>query len=185
VVGFFLLAGVSALVYVVMMYNSLVRLNREAERAWSNIDVLLKQRSDELPKLIDTAQEYMEYEEGVLEEITRARTRVQEAGTPREEARADEQLRGALENLLAVAEDYPQLKANENFNQLQDRIAALEDKIADRREFYNAAVNTYNIRIHQIPYNLVAGPMGYRDRELFEVAPGDREDVDIAEQFRS
>ncbi len=183
VVGFFVLAAVSILVYGIMVYNSLVRLNRDAERAWSNIDVLLKQRGDELPKLIDTAKEYMDYEESVLTEITEARTRVQEADTPGEEARADEQLRGALENLVAVAEEYPELKANESFNQLQERIAEIEDKIADRREFYNAAVTTFNVRIHQIPYNLVARWMGYAPRELFQAEEGERTDVDVADLF--
>lgn len=182
-VGFLLLVAVSVLVYGIMIYNSLVRLNRDADRAWSNIDVLLKQRSDELPKLIDTAQEYMDYEESVLTEITEARTRAEEAETPGEEARADEQLRGAFDNLLAVAEEYPELKANESFQQLQERIAAIEDSVADRREFYNAAVNTYNIRIHQIPYNLVAGWMGYEDRELFQADAGGRSDVDVAGLF--
>lgn len=182
-VGLLVLIAGSLAVYGVMVYNSLVRLNRDADRAWSNIDVLLKQRSDELPKLIDTAQEYMDYEESVLTEITEARSRAEEADTPGEEARADERLRGALDNLIAVAEEYPELKANESFNQLQERIAAIEDNIADRREFYNAAVNTYNIRIHQIPYNLVAGWMGYEERELFQVDEGARSDVDVAGLF--
>lgn len=183
VAGFFFLVIVSVIGYAVMVYNSLVRLNRDCEKAWSNIDVLLKQRSDELPKLIDTVKEYMEYEEGVLQEITEARTRAEEAESPREQAEAEQQVRSALDNLMAVAEDYPDLKANENFQQLQSRVSEIEDKIADRREYYNEAVNTFNIRIHQIPYNVVANQLGYRDKELFEVAEGDREDVDISGTF--
>lgn len=183
VVGFFVLVLGSLVVYGVKVYNNLVRLNRDCDKAWSNIDVLLKQRSDELPKLIDTVQEYLDYEESTLKEITEARTQAEDANSPREEAQADQRIQNALDDLLAVAEDYPELKANENFRQLQDRIAEIEDKITDRREFYNEAVNTYNIRIHQIPHNLVANQLGYRDRELFEVEEGDRKDVDISVGF--
>lgn len=181
--GILLLTLLSLIGYVVMVYNSLVRLNRDVDKAWSNIDVLLKQRSDELPKLIDTAKEYMEYEEEVLQQVTEARTKAEEASSPKEEAEADGMLRNALGNFMAVAEDYPDLKANENFQDLQNRISEIEDKIADRREYYNEAVNTYNIRIHQIPYNIIANNMGYSDKELFEVEEGDREDVDISEGF--
>lgn len=184
-VGFFVLVVVSVVGYVVAAYNSLVRLNRDCDKAWSNIDVLLKQRSDELPKLIDTAREYMDYEKDVLQDVTDARTKVEQASSPKEQARADQQIKSALDNLLAVAEDYPELKANETFQQLQNRISDIEDKIADRREYYNSAVNTYNIRIHQIPYNFIANSMGYTDRELFEVEEGDREDVDISAGFDS
>lgn len=183
--GFFLLVAASVIGYVIMAYNSLVRLKRDCEKAWSNIDVLLKQRSEELPKLIDTAKEYMEYEEDILKDVTEARTMVDKAETPREQALADEQVKSALDNLLAVAEDYPKLKANESFQQLQSRISDIEDKIADRREYYNEAVNTYNVRIHQIPYNFIADSMGYGDRELFEVDEGAREDVDISATFDS
>jgi LemA protein len=185
VLGFFALIFLSIVGYAVMAYNSLVRLNRDCEKAWSNIDVLLKQRSDELPKLIDTAKEYMEYEEEVLQEVTKARTRVEESESPKEQAEANKQVESALDNLMAVAEDYPELKANENFNKLQERISEIEDKIADRREYYNEAVNTFNIRIHQIPYSFIANLLGYADKELFEVDEEDREDVDISSGFDS
>jgi LemA protein len=184
VVGFaavLLVAGVVA--YAVMIYNGLVRLRRNVDKSWSNIDVLLKQRQDELGKLIDTAQEYMEYEEEVLQKITEARTEAQKAGSPAEEAEADEMLKGALADLNAVAEDYPELRSSENFQQLMDRISEVEEQIADRREFYNESVNRYNIRIQQIPYVFVANAIGYEDKELFEASPEAREDVDIAEAF--
>jgi LemA protein len=181
VAGVLVVGGVVA--YSVMVYNSLVRLRRNIEEAWSNIDVLLKQRSDELPKLIDTAQEYMEYERDVLQRITEARTAVQQAGGPEEAAQADENLRGALGELFAVAEDYPELRSNENFQQLQGRISSLEEQIADRREFYNESVNTYNIRTNQIPYNVFANMMGYQDKELFEASEEERADVDITAEF--
>jgi Uncharacterized conserved protein len=181
VAGVLVVGGVVA--YSVMVYNSLVRLRRNIEEAWSNIGVLLKQRSDELPKLIDTAQEYMEYERDVLQKITEARTAVQQAGSPEEAAQADENLRGALGELFAVAEDYPELRSSENFQQIQERISSLEEQIADRREFYNESVNTYNIRINQIPYNFFANMMGYQDKELFEASEEERADVDITAQF--
>jgi len=181
VAGVLIVGGIIA--YAVMIYNGLVRLRRNIDKAWSNIDVLLKQRSDELPKLIDTAEQYMEYERDVLQEVTEARTEVQQAQGPEETGQAEGMLSEALGNLFAVAEDYPELKANENFQQLQDRISSIEEQRADRREFDNQSVNTYNIRINQIPYNIFANLMGYEDKELFQVSEEDRADVDVASQF--
>jgi len=178
-------AVISAIVFVVMIYNNLVRLRRNIDKAWSNIDVLLKQRSDEIPKLVDTAQQYMSYERDVLQDITQARTEVQKANSPKQKADANNALSGALGNLFAVAEDYPELKANQNFQQLQERISSIEESIADRREFYNDAVNTFNIRINQIPYVIVANMMGYQEKELFEASGQERQDVSIDEQFNS
>lgn len=171
------------IIYVVMIYNGLVRLRRNVDEAWSNIDVLLKQRSDELPKLIDTVEQYMDYEQDVLQKVTEARTEVQKASGPKEEAQADGMLKDALGDLFAVAEDYPELKANESFQQLQDRISTIEEQISDRREFYNDAVNQFNIRINQIPYVFVANTMNYQEQELFEVDEEDRQDVDIGSSF--
>ena len=179
--GSLVLIGV--VVYGVLIYNGLVRLKRNIEKSWSNIDVLLKQRQSELDKLIDTAQEYMEYEEEVLQNITEARAQAQKAETPEEEAAADEMLKGALAEISAVAEDYPELKSSENFQQLLGRISTIEEQIADRRELYNEAVNRYNIRIQQIPYVIVARAVGYEQEELFEAPPEARQDVDVAAQF--
>ncbi len=179
--GTLVLIGV--VVYGVLIYNGLVRLKRNIEKSWSNIDVLLKQRQSELDKLIDTAQEYMEYEEEVLQNITEARAQAQRAETPKEEAAADEMLKGALAEISAVAEDYPELRSSENFQQLLGRISTIEEQIADRRELYNEAVNRYNIRIKQIPYVIVAGAVGYEQEELFEAPPEARQDVDVAAQF--
>lgn len=169
--------------YVVGMYNSLVRLDKNCEKAWSNIDVLLKQRSDELPKLIDTAKQYMDYEQETFKQVVEARQQVQQASGPKEEAEADSMLKGALGDFFALAEDYPELKANENFTELQERIGDIEERIADRREFYNEAVTTYNTRIEQIPYNILANVLNYEQKELFEVSEADREDVDISAAF--
>ena len=182
VVGFAAaLIVIGVVVYAVMIYNGLVRLRRNVDKAWSNIDVLLKQRSSELDKLIDTAREYMEYEEDVLQKITEARAQVQEANSPKEEAEADEAIKGALGEINAVAEQYPELRSSENFQQLMGRISTLEEQIADRREFYNESVNRYNIRIEQIPYVIVARALGYEERELFEASPEERADVDVGE----
>lgn len=172
-----------ALGYSILIYNGLVRLRRRINKAWSDIDVLLKQRSDEIPKLVDTVQEYMEYEEDVLQQITEARTAVQEAEGPDETADANEMMRGALGELFAVAEDYPELEANESFQQLQSRISSIEEQIADRRELYNEYVNVYNIRINQIPYNFFANGMGYGEQELFEASEEERADVDLSGEF--
>lgn len=181
VVGGIVVFGLAA--YVISIYNGLVRLRNNIDKAWSNIEVLLKQRHEELPKLIDTVSEYMDYEKEVLQKLTEARTEAQQARGPEEQAEADQMMRGALGNLFAVAEDYPDLKSNQSFQQLQDRISSLEEQIADRREFYNDSVNTYNIRINQIPYNIVANAMNYTRKELFDVPEEEKEDIDISAGF--
>ena len=165
--------------YLISIYNALVRLKNNIDKAWSNIDVLLKQRHDELPKLLKTVKAYMKYEKEVLTDITKARTAFMNARTVGEKAMADDLLTGALKSLFAVAENYPDLKASKNFLQFQDRISGLENQIADRREFYNDSVNTYNIRIQQIPYVFVARRLNYQRRELFQVAAADKQDVEL------
>ncbi len=170
---------VGILAYLVAIYNSLVRLKNDIDKAWSNIDVLLKQRHDELPKLIETCKGYMQYEQKTLELITEARSAYQKATTVQEKAQADNMLSGALKTLFAVAENYPDLKANANFTQLQGRISELEEKIADRREYVNDAINTYNIRIQQLPDVLIARLTGLQHRDLFKVAEADRQDVEV------
>ena len=142
---------VGIFVYLITIYNSLVRLKNDIDKAWANIDVLLKQRHDELPKLIETCKGYMQYEQKTFQLITEARTAYMKAGSVAEKAQADNMISGALKSLFAVSENYPDLKANNNFMQLQKRISELEEKIADRREFFNDDVNTYNIRIQQFP----------------------------------
>jgi LemA protein len=166
--------------YAVSVYNGLVRLKNNIEKAWSNIDVLLKQRHDELSKLLETVKGYMKYEERVLKEVTEARTAFMNAQSVPDKARADGLMAGALKSLFAVAENYPDLKANQSFVSLQGRISALESQIADRREFYNDSVNTFNIRIEQIPDLFVARMLGYRRRDLFEVAEADKADIQVS-----
>jgi LemA protein len=165
--------------YFVGIYNSLVTLKNDIDRSFSNIDVLLKQRHDELPKLIETCKGYMQYEQKTLQAVTEARTAYMRATTPEQKAQADNMVSGALKTLFAVAEKYPDLKANTNFMQLQERVTGLEEKIAGQRSSYNQDVNDYNIRIAQIPASFVAGCMHLQPHALFQVAETDREDVQV------
>jgi len=174
-----LIVAVVIIGYIVTIYNGLIKLKNNIKKSWANIDVLLKQRSDELPKLIATVKGYIKHEKEVLESLTKARTNFLNANTVAETAAADNILSGALKSLFAVAENYPNLKANENFMQLQNRISGIENEIADRREFYNDSTNQYNIRIQSIPDVIVARMMGYNDEEMFEVAETDKQDVEI------
>ena len=165
--------------YLITIYNSLIRLKNDIDKAWANIDVLLKQRHDELPKLIETCKGYMQYEQKTFQLITEARTAYMRAGSVGEKAQADNMISGALKSLFAVSENYPDLKANNNFMQLQKRISDLEEKIADRREFFNDDVNTYNIRIQQFPDVFIAGMIHLQHRDLFKVTEEDRQDVEV------
>ncbi|RKX25991.1 MAG: LemA family protein [Candidatus Zixiibacteriota bacterium] len=165
--------------YFISIYNSLIRLKNNIKKAWSNIDVLLKQRHDELTKLLKTVQGYMKHEREVLTSITEARTAFLGAQSVGAKAKADNMMTGALKSLFAVAENYPELKADRSFGQFQNRVSEIENQIADRREFYNDSVNTFNIRIEQIPDVFIARMLGYSQRELFKVAESDRADVDV------
>lgn len=167
------------IIYLITIYNSLIRLRNDIDKAWANIDVLLKQRHDELPKLIETCKGYMQYEQKTFQAVTEARTAFLKASTVSEKAQADNLISGALKSLFAVAENYPELKANNNFMQLQSRISDLEEKIADRREFFNDDVNTYNIRIQQLPDVFIASMMKLQHKDLFKVAEEDRADVEV------
>ncbi len=171
---------IGIIAYFVGIYNQLVTLKNDIDRSFANIDVMLKQRHDELPKLIDTCKGYMQYEQKTLLAVTEARTAYMKATTPAEKTQADNMMTGALKTLFAVAEKYPDLKANTNFMQLQGRITDLETKIAGQRSTYNQDVNAFNIRIGQIPANFVAGFMHLQPHALFQVAETDREDVKVS-----
>ncbi len=173
------LAVAGLVIYFITIYNSLVRLRNDIDKAWANIDVLLKQRHDELPKLIETCKGYMQYEQKTLQMVVEARTAFMKAGTVGEKAQADNLLSGALKSLFAVAESYPDLKANNNFMQLQKRISELEEKIADRREFFNDDVNTFNIRIQQLPDVFVARLLSLQRKDLFKASEEERRDVEM------
>jgi len=174
--------------YVVAAYNGLVKLKHGVSRAWSNIDVLMKQRHDELPKLVETCKQYMEYEKDVLERVTKARTAVAEArmaGDLGALGAAETEMRIGLGNLFAVAENYPELKANETFQHLQQRISTLESQISDRRVFYNDTVNANNIRVEQFPDMIVARLFGFGLRDLLEFSDAEKADVNVKELFNS
>ena len=172
--------GVYAMVgYVLSLYNNLIALKNNLGRSWSNIDVLLKQRHDELPKLVTTCEEYMKHERAVFDRLSEARGSLRAARSVGERAEAENALTRALGQVFAVAEAYPDLKANQSFLTLQHRISDLENQIADRREFYNDTVTTYNTRIEQLPDLYVAGWLSLKPAELFKVDERDREDPGI------
>jgi LemA protein len=175
----FLLFVVGVGVYTIILFNELVRLRNDNDRAWANIDVLLKQRHDEIPNLVETVKGYMQHEQQTLVAVTQARAASMNAASIAQKATADLMMTGALRGLFAVAENYPQLKANENFLRLQARISELEERIADRREFFNDDVNTYNTRIGQIPEVFVASFMNLKPRSFFKVSDEDRKLVEV------
>lgn len=180
-IGILLVMGLVTLIaYVIGVYNMLVRLANNIDKAWSNIDVILKQRHDELPKLVEVCNSYMTHERETLEAVTKARNAYGAGQNIDDKAQAENQIVGALGKLFAVAEQYPDLKANQEFLAVQQRISALENTIADRREFYNDSANLYNIAIEQIPMIWVAQQVGYSARPLLTVAPSDRKDVPLA-----
>lgn len=182
----FLVAIVLLLVWGVNIYNHLVRIKHNVSKAWSNIDVLLKQRHDEIPKLVETCKQYMKFEKDTLEKVMQARNQVSSARQSQDMAglgQAEGMLRMGLGNLFAVAEAYPDLKANENFQHLQGRISALESAIADRREFYNESVNINNTRIEQFPDIIVARLLNFGSRDLLEFSAAEIKDVNLKNLF--
>jgi LemA protein len=176
----FLLFLAGAIAYTAILYNGLIRLRNENDRALANIDVLLKQRHDEIPNLVETVKGYMQHEQQTLVALTQARAASMNAASINQKAVADLKLENALRGFFAVAENYPQLKANENFLKLQTRISELEDHIADRREFFNDDVNTYNTRIAQIPDVFLASFMNLKPRSMFQVSEEDRKQVEVS-----
>jgi LemA protein len=176
----FLFAIVAFVIYLVTIYNGLVAIKNDIDKAWANIDVLLKQRHDELTKLLDTTKGYMEFERDTLTKITQARSQYQQAVTVDQKAQADQSMTSALRGFFAVAENYPELKANTNFQLLEKRISELESQIADRREFYNDSVNTFNIRIQQVPDTFVAAFMQLTPRTMLKVDEADKADVKMS-----
>jgi LemA protein len=173
------LAAVGFAVYAIIIYNELVRLRNDNDRAWANIDVLLKQRHDEIPNLVETVKGYMQHERQTLLAVTQARTASMSAATVGQKAQADQLVAGALRGLFAVAESYPDLKANQNFLKLQTRISELEERIADRREFFNDDVNTYNTRIKQVPDMFLANMMNLKARDMFKVSEEERQAIEV------
>jgi LemA protein len=186
--GFIIFLAILAVVavYGIGIYNGLVKLREAVKQAWSNIDVLLVQRHDELPKLVETCKQYMQYEQETLERVMKARASVFQAagrGDVAAVGAAESALRAGLGQLFAVVENYPQLKADESFRHLQARITQLEESIADRRELYNASVNLNNVRVHQFPDLVVARMFGFTTAELLEFTEEQTRDVDMKALF--
>jgi len=184
----FVAVVVGLLLYVVSIYNHLVRLKHNVSKAWSNIDVLLKQRHDEIPKLVETCKQYMKFEQDTLEKVMQARSRVSEARQNQDIpglGLAEGALRMGLGQIFALAEDYPELRANENFQHLQGRISTLESTIADRREFYNESVNINNIGIETFPDIIVARLFGFGPRDLLEFEASEIADVSVKQLFEA
>ncbi len=179
------LGAVALVAYGVTIYNNLVRVKRNVDQAWANIDVLLKQRHDEIPKLIDVVKGYMTHEKELLQNVTALRTQAAKAGEGQARVQAEAQLGATLGRIFAMAENYPDLKANQNFLALQSRISAIEEQIAHRREFYNDSANINNVRREQLPDAFLVGFAGMRERSLFEAAPHERVDVDVAGRLSS
>lgn len=178
-----LLAVVLVGAYVVSLYNRLVRVQERAKNAWADIDVLLKQRRDAIEKLVDTAQQSMDFEQSLLTDVVEARERAAQAETPEEQAAAGTAIREALGQLNVRAEDHPEPQAVENLQSLQDEIARIEEQIADRREVYNEAATAQNQLVRTFPYVLVAGPLGFGQRELYDPPEAETADVDVGEMF--
>lgn len=177
-----------AVVYAIMIYNQLVQVKHNVSKAWANIDVLLKQRHDELPKLVETCKQYMKFEQDTLVRVMEARSHV---STAREQqnigalGQAEGELRGALGKLFALAEAYPELKTDETFKHLQSRISSLENAIADRREFYNESVNINNVRIEQFPDSVVAALFSFRPMQLLKFSEQETADVNMGQLFQA
>ena len=175
-------------VYATMLYNNLVQLKHNVSKAWANIDVLLRQRHDELPKLVETCKQYMKFEQETLQKVMEARSKVfaaREAQNIPELGQAEGALRATLGHLFALAEAYPDLKTNQSFQQLQARISGLENGIADRREFYNESVNVNNVRIEQFPDTIIAGMFNFKPAHLLEFREAEKADVDMKQLFGS
>lgn len=169
-----IILGVLVLIagFIITIYNRLVGLRQTCNQAWSDIEVQLKQRQDLVPQLVNTVKGYAKHEKETLNEVIQARNTAVSAGTPNTQAVAEGMLTQALGKLFALAEAYPDLKANENFLQLQDQLADVENKIAAARRFYNNATQEYNTAREQFPANLIAGPFNFEEREFFEAIEG-------------
>jgi LemA protein len=163
-------------ILIVLLYNSLVSLRVQCDNAWADIDVQLKRRYDLVPNLVETVKGYAAHEKGTLEAVVSARSRAMTAQGPEAKAAAEGMLSGALRQLFALAEAYPQLRAVESFTSLQNSLQQIEEALQNARRYYNAVVRDFNTRIHQVPGNMIAGLCGFKDREFFEItAPAERE----------
>ncbi|USN45210.1 MAG: LemA family protein [Candidatus Woesearchaeota archaeon] len=178
-----LIIGIIAAVVVlgiIILYNSLVRLKNQVKNSWAQIDVQLKRRSDLIPNLVETVKGYMKHEKQVLENVTKARAGMMQAGSIEEKAHASNMLANTLKSLFAVSENYPDLKANQNFMQLQEEITGTENKIAYARQHYNDMVMLFNTKIEKFPNNVFAGILHFTQESLFEATAEEKKNVKVA-----
>ncbi|MFW6220368.1 MAG: LemA family protein [Nanoarchaeota archaeon] len=173
VVGFLLL-------FIILLYNGLVRLKNQVKNAWAQIDVQLKRRNDLIPNLVETVKGYMKHEKTTLENITKARSAILSAETVKEKAEASNQLSQTLKSLFAVSENYPDLKASQNFLQLQEEITGTENKISYSRQHYNDIVMLFNTKIEVFPNNIFAGILNYKQEEMFKATEEERKNVNVS-----
>lgn len=164
-------------IFVIAIYNKLIKMRNHADEAWSDIDVQLKRRYNLIPNIIETVKGYATHEESVFVKVTEARSNAINAGTLKEQAQAENMLTGALKSLFAVAENYPNLRANENFMQLQNELVDTEDKIQAARRFYNGNVRDYNTALQQFPNNMIAGMFKFTEKEFFEIEDEEQKEV--------
>jgi len=167
-------------VFAIAVYNGLIRLKNKTQEAWSDIDVQLKRRYDLIPNLVETVKGYAKHEKGTFEKVAELRSAAMQATTPGEKAKADNMLTETLKSLFAVAENYPDLKANQNFLDLQNQLSQIEETIQQARRYYNGNVRDFNIKIEVFPNNLFAGIMGFKKFEFFEVGSAqEKENVKV------
>ncbi len=166
--------------FVWLLYNSLVQLKNQVENAWAQIDVQLKRRADLIPNLIETVKGYAKHEKGVLNDVTKARTQLMQADSVSEKADADNMLSGTLKSLFAVSENYPDLKANQNFLQLQEELSGTENKVAYARQHYNDMVMTFNTKIQMFPNNIFANALSFSQKDSFEASEQERKNVKVS-----
>ncbi len=176
-----ILLGILALIVlgVIVVYNRLIVLRNRVKNAWAQIDVQLRKRYDLVPNLVETVKGYMKHERQVFKEVTEARSALMRAKTVKDKAKANNQLTAALKTLFAVAENYPNLKANENFKLLQEQLQGIEDKIAYARQYYNDSVLAYNNAIQTFPNNVIANLFGFKEEEFFEAEEEARKAVKV------
>jgi LemA protein len=167
------------LLFVVLLFNSLIMLKNQVKNAWAQIDVQLKRRADLIPNLVSTVKGYAKHEKKVFTEVTKARSALMKAETPTQNAEADNMLTGALKSLFAVSENYPELKANENFLQLQEELTGTENKVAYARQFYNDIVMKFNTKIETFPNNMIANMLGFTNFDSFEATAQERKNVKV------
>lgn len=178
--GWIIGGGIALLVLIIIgLYNALVRLKNQVKNSWAQIDVQLKRRNDLIPNLVETVKGYMKHEKSVLENITKARSAMMSATSVKDKADASNQLSQTLKSLFAVSENYPTLKANENFMQLQEEVSGTENKIAYSRQHYNDMVMLYNTRIQTFPSNMFANMFSFKEEVLFAAAEEEKKNVKI------